>query len=412
MIQIMDKKIDVQAIRTQFPVLNQLVNGKPLIYLDNAASSQTPTSVIEAIDHFYKKDHANIHRGIHTLAERSTTAYEATRKKVSSFINSREVEEIVFTRGTTESINLVAHAWGSVNLSVGDEILISQLEHHSNIVPWQLIAQKTGAKIKVIPINEKGEIILEEYSKLINENTKIIAVNYISNSLGTINPVREIIEIAQKFDIATMIDAAQATPHQKIDVQALGCDFLAFSSHKMYGPTGVGILYGKRELLEQIPPYQGGGEMIKEVSFVETTYNDIPYKFEAGTPNIGDVIALKAAMEFIESIGYEEIQHHENKLLTTASDYLSSIDGLTLIGTAKEKIGVLSFIVENIHSYDLGQLLDAKGVAVRTGHHCTQPLMDFFDIEGTVRASFSVYNTLDEVAYFFEALNKIVKNIR
>ena len=412
MIQIMDKKIDVQAIRTQFPVLDQLVNGKPLIYLDNAASSQTPTSVIEAIDHFYKKDHANIHRGIHTLAERSTTAYEATRKKVSSFINSREVEEIVFTRGTTESINLVAHAWGSVNLSVGDEILISQLEHHSNIVPWQLIAQKTGAKIKVIPINEKGEIILEEYSKLINENTKIIAVNYISNSLGTINPVREIIEIAQKFDIATMIDAAQAAPHQKIDVQALGCDFLAFSSHKMYGPTGVGILYGKRELLEQIPPYQGGGEMIKEVSFVETTYNDIPYKFEAGTPNIGDVIALKAAMEFIESIGYEEIQHHENKLLTTASDYLSSIDGLTLIGTAKEKIGVLSFIVENIHSYDLGQLLDAKGVAVRTGHHCTQPLMDFFDIEGTVRASFSVYNTLDEVAYFFEALNKIVKNIR
>ena len=412
MIQIMDKKIDVQAIRTQFPVLDQLVNGKPLVYLDNAASSQTPTSVIEAIDHFYKKDHANIHRGIHTLAERSTTAYEATRKKVSSFINSREVEEIVFTRGTTESINLVAHAWGSVNLSVGDEILISQLEHHSNIVPWQLIAQKTGAKIKVIPINEKGEIILEEYSKLINENTKIIAVNYISNSLGTINPVREIIEIAQKFDIATMIDAAQAAPHQKIDVQALGCDFLAFSSHKMYGPTGVGILYGKRELLEQIPPYQGGGEMIKEVSFVETTYNDIPYKFEAGTPNIGDVIAFKVAMEFIESIGYEEIQHHENKLLTASSDYLSSIDGLTLIGTAKEKIGVLSFIVENIHSYDLGQLLDAKGVAVRTGHHCTQPLMDFFDIEGTVRASFSVYNTLDEVAYFFEALNKIVKNIR
>ena len=405
-------RLSIQSIRDQFPILSQTVNGKPLVYLDNAASSQTPTVVIEAISHFYKKDHANIHRGIHTLAERATKAYEETRNRAKAFINSKEVEEIVFTKGTTESINLVAQSWGSVNLSAGDEILISQLEHHSNIVPWQLIAKRTGAIIKVIPINQDGEIKLDEYQNLVSDKTKMVAVNYISNSLGVINPVREIIQIAQSVGASTLIDAAQAAPHLQIDVQDLDCDFLALSSHKMYGPTGVGILYGKREQLEAIPPYQGGGEMIKDVSFEETTYNDIPYKFEAGTPNIGDVNAFKAAMDFVADLGYEEIQAHENELLTYATEKASVLDGLTIVGRSKNKASVLSFVVEGIHPYDIGQLLDSKGIAVRTGHHCTQPLMDFFGIEGTIRASFSIYNTLEEVDHFISSLGAIIKKFR
>ncbi len=406
--EVIESSLDVHAIRKQFPILNQEVNGKPLIYFDNAASSQTASGVVNALTRFYEKDHANIHRGIHTLAERSTTAYENTRKRVQEFINAAEVAEIIFTKGTTESINLVAHSWGSTNLKQGDEILISQLEHHSNIVPWQLIAEKTGALIKVIPINEKGEIKLDEYEALLSEKTKIVAVNYISNSLGTINPVQDIIKKAKAKDAIVMIDAAQAAPHQKIDVQNLDCDFLAFSSHKMYGPTGVGILYGKRGLLESIPPYQGGGEMIKDVSFDGTTYNEIPYKFEAGTPNIGDVIAFHEAMNFIEDLGYENIQAHEHRLLTYATEKISTIEGVRIIGEAQNKASVLSFVVDGIHPYDIGQLLDAKGIAVRTGHHCTQPLMDFFEIEGTIRASFSVYNTLEEIDYFFESLQSIV----
>ncbi len=404
--------LNINAIRSQFPILNQKVNGKPLIYFDNAASSQTPLAVINALNHFYARDHANIHRGIHTLAERSTTAYESTRKRLRSFINSNEVEEIVFTKGTTESINLVAQSWGFTNLNEGDEILISQLEHHSNIVPWQLIAEKTGATIKVIPINTKGEIILDDYRNLLSDRTKMVAINYISNSLGTINPIKTIIDQAHAAGAITMIDAAQAAPHKKIDVRNLNCDLLAFSSHKMYGPTGVGVLYGKRELLEAMPPYQGGGEMIRDVAFSGTTYNDIPYKFEAGTPNIGDVIALEAAMDFIEDLGYDNIHSHESELLSQASERLSQLDGFRAIGTSEEKASLLSFVIEGIHPYDLGQLLDARGIAVRTGHHCTQPLMDFFEIEGTVRASFSIYNTQEEIDYFCESLQEIVTKFR
>ncbi|MEM6830849.1 MAG: cysteine desulfurase [Bacteroidota bacterium] len=410
--EVLETKIDIQAVRARFPVLEQEVNGKPLIYFDNAASSQTPTEVINALNHFYEKDHANIHRGIHTLAERSTTAYEATRKRAQSFINSLESEEVIFTKGTTDSINLVASSWGSLNLKKGDQILLSQLEHHSNIVPWQLIAQRTGAEINVIPVNDRGEILIDEYQSMLNEKTKLVAVNYISNSLGTINPVKEMISLAKGVGAVTLIDAAQAAPHRKIDVQSLDCDFLALSSHKMYGPTGVGILYGKRHLLEEMPPYQGGGEMIKDVSFTGTTYNDIPYKFEAGTPNIGDVIAFQAAIDFIKTLGHEAIESYENELTEHATLQLSQIDGLKLIGTAKNKASVVSFLIDGVHPYDLGQLLDSRGIAVRTGHHCTQPLMEFFNIEGTVRASFAVYNTTEEINYFSDSLRQIVAKFR
>lgn len=401
--------LDINKVRAEFPVLNQEVNGKPLIYLDNAASSQTAKSVVDALIQFYEKDHANIHRGIHTLAERSTRGFEATRERVHKFINSAEVDEIIFTKGTTESINLVAQSWGSKFLKAGDEIMISQLEHHSNIVPWQLAAERTGAIIKVIPINEKGEILMDEYRKLLSAKTKLVAVNYVSNSLGTINPVKEIIELAIAQGATTMIDAAQAAPHIKIDVQDLNCDFLALSSHKMYGPTGVGVLYGRRDILEATPPYQGGGEMIKDVSFDGTTFNDIPYKFEAGTPNIGEVIAFKYAMDFIDGIGHENIQAYEHELLEYANDKLNAIQGFRPIGTASNKASVISFLIDNVHPYDLGQLLDAKGIAVRTGHHCTQPLMDFLKIDGTVRASFAVYNTKEEIDVFCESLQKIVE---
>ncbi len=401
--------IDIQRIREQFPILHQEVNGKPLIYFDNAASSQTAKSVIDSLVNFYDKDHANIHRGIHTLAERSTKNFEATRERVQKFINAHESDEIIFTKGTTDSINLVAHSWGSKFLNAGDEIILSQLEHHSNIVPWQLIAEKTGASIKVIPINDKGELIVEEYKKLVTDKTKMVAVNYVSNSLGTINPIKEILSYAFERDIITMVDAAQAAPHLKIDVQEINCDFLAFSSHKMYGPTGVGILYGKRGILEAIPPYQGGGEMINNVSFEKTTYNDIPYKFEAGTPSIGDIIAFDHAIQFIEEIGHEAIQDHENMLLEYATEKLKDIPGFTPIGTADNKASVISFIVQGVHQYDLGQFLDAKGIAVRTGHHCTQPLMDYLGIDGTVRASFAIYNTKEEIDIFHDALIQIVK---
>jgi cysteine desulfurase/selenocysteine lyase len=404
--------VNITEVRSRFPVLSQQVNGKPLIYFDNAASSQTVDTAVAAINKFYNEDHANIHRGIHTLAERATKDYEHTRKVVAEFINSRESEEVIFTKGTTESINLVANSWGDLNLKEGDEIILSQLEHHSNIVPWQLIARRKGAQIKVIPVNDKGELILDAYEELLTSKTKLVAVNYISNTLGTINPVQEIISIAKSKGITTLIDAAQATQHLQIDVQDLDCDFLAFSAHKMYGPTGVGILYGKREVLEAIPPYQGGGEMIKEVSFAETTYNDIPYKFEAGTPNIGDVIALKEAILFIKEIGYEAIQAHENELLGYATSQMETISGFQPIGTADKKASVISFLIDNVHPYDIGQLLDVKGIAVRTGHHCTQPLMDYLNIDGTVRASFAVYNTHEEIAFFIDALKDIVKKFQ
>ncbi|MEM6737386.1 MAG: cysteine desulfurase [Bacteroidota bacterium] len=404
--------IDVETIRKRFPVLHQKVNGRPLIYFDNAASSQTVDSVVESVVKFYESDHANIHRGIHTLAERSTKAYEATREHVHKFINSAEKDEIIFTKGTTESINLIAHSWGSVNLEEGDEIILTQIEHHSNIVPWQLIAQQKGAIIKVVPINKKGELNLDVYKQLVNERTKMVSVNYISNALGTINPVKEIIDYAIERGITTLIDAAQAAPHLKIDVQELNCDFLTFSSHKMYGPTGIGILYGRREILEAIPPYQGGGEMIKSVSFNDTSFNDIPYKFEAGTPNIGDTIAFDKAMMFIEELGHDSIQAYEGELLEYATTKLSDIEGFQPIGIADHKACVISFLIEGIHPYDLGQLLDVKGIAVRTGHHCTQPLMDHLGIDGTVRISFAVYNTKEEIDVFCEALQHIVNRFR
>jgi cysteine desulfurase/selenocysteine lyase len=355
---------------------------------------------------------ADIHRGIHTLAERATTAFEETRKAVAKFLNAKEAEEVIFTKGTTEGINLVASSFGRKFIEAGDEIIISALEHHSNIVPWQILCEERGAVLKVIPVNEKGELKMDDYAKLLSEKTKLVSVNYISNALGTINPVKEIIELAHAKGAKVFIDAAQAAPHVKLDVQALDCDFMAFSGHKVYGPTGVGALYGKRELLEAIPPYQAGGEMIKNVSFSGTTYNDIPYKFEAGTPNIGEVIALKTALDFVEDLGQEAISAHEHDLLEYAVELLADVDGFIPIGTAENKASVISFLIDGVHSFDLGQLLDAKGVAVRTGHHCAQPLMEFFEIEGTVRASFSVYNTKEEVTYFVEALKSVIKMFR
>ena len=406
------RALDIGTIRAEFPILHQKVNGKPLVYFDNAATNQKPKSVINALQHHYEADNANIHRGIHTLAERSTTAFEDTRKAVQAFINANEAEEIIFTKGTTDSINLVASSWGRKFLNEGDEILVSGLEHHSNIVPWQLIAEEKGAIVKAIPVMDNGDLDIAALSQLLSNKTKLVAVNHASNSLGTINPVKEIIEMAHAVGAKVLIDGAQASSHLPIDVQGLKADFYALSAHKMYGPTGVGILYGKRSLLEKIPPYQGGGEMIKEVSFKGTTFNDIPYKFEAGTPNIADVIAFKAAIDFINELGKENIAAHEAELLSYATEQLKDIDGLKIVGEAQNKVSVVSFIVEGIHHFDLGMWMDAKGVAVRTGHHCTQPLMDRFGIEGTTRASFSVYNTKAEIDIFIEALIGIIKKLK
>ena len=401
--------LDTAKIRREFPALDQKVNGKSLVYFDNAATSQKPKRVIQTLSHYYEHNNANIHRGLHALAERATYDFEESRKAVKEFINANEAQEIIFTKGTTESINLVAQSYGRKFLKPGDEILISELEHHSNIVPWQMLAQQTGAVVKAIPINEKGELILEEFEKLLNEKTKILSIGYISNSLGTINPVEFLINKARNFGTKVLLDAAQAAPHGKIDVTKLNCDFLAFSAHKMYGPTGVGILYGKRQLLEAMDPYQGGGEMIKEVSLSGTTYNEIPYKFEAGTPNIGDVIALKEAIHFITVIGQEAIVEHEKELLTYATTRLSEQKGFRLYGNADKKASVLSFTLNGVHPFDLGMFLDAKGIAVRTGHHCAQPVMEKFGIEGTARASFAVYNTKEEIDVFVEAVSDIYK---
>lgn len=406
------KELNIEAIRAEFPILHQKVNGKPLVYFDNAATNQKPLSVIKALQHHYEADNANIHRGIHTLAERSTTAFENTRKSVQAFINANEAEEIIFTKGTTESINLVASSWGRKFLSEGDEIIVSGLEHHSNIVPWQLIAEEKGASVKAIPVLDNGDLDIAVFSKLLSDKTKMVAVNHASNSMGTINPVKEIIEMAHAVGAKVLIDGAQASSHLTVDVQALNADFYALSAHKMYGPTGVGILYGKRSLLEKMPPYQGGGEMIKEVSFEGTTFNDIPYKFEAGTPNIADVVAFKAAIDFINELGKENIAAHEAELLSYATQQLKEMEGVKIIGEAQNKVSVISFIVDGIHHFDLGMWMDAKGVAVRTGHHCTQPLMGRFCIEGTTRASFSVYNTKAEIDIFIAALKDIIKKLK
>lgn len=400
---------DVQSVRKKFPALHQKVNGHPLVYFDNAATSQKPKEVIDALSHFYEKDNANIHRGIHTLAERATAEFEETRKAVQSFIHAPEAEEIIFTSGTTGGINLVAQTYGRKFLKKGDEVILSAMEHHSNIVPWQMICEEKGAKLKVIPITEAGELILKEYKKLLSAKTKIVSIAYVSNTLGTINPVKDIIKLAHEAGAKVLIDAAQAIIHIPINVKELDCDFMAFSGHKMYGPNGMGVLYGKRELLEAMPPYQGGGEMIKEVTFDKTTYNELPYKFEAGTPNIADVVAMKNAIDFVNSLDRNAALIHEHKLLQKTMSGLAGIDGIRLIGTAKHKTGVVSFVSDCIHHFDMGMMLDAKGIAIRTGHHCTEPLMNLLGIEGTNRASFAVYNTEEEVDYFIETVKGIIQ---
>ena len=405
--------IDVSAIRNDFPILHQEVNGYALAYFDNAATTQKPKEVIDALMDYYSHYNANIHRGVHSLAEKATSAFEKTRIAAQQFINAREAEEVIFTKGTTESINLVAATYGRTFVNEGDEILITAMEHHSNIVPWQMLCEEKGAFLKVIPVDDAGEISLEDVEALITERTKIVAVCMASNALGTINPVKEIIELSHQAGAVVLVDAAQALPHLEVDVQQLNCDFLAASAHKMYGPTGVGILYGKRKLLEQMPPYQGGGEMIKEVTFEKTTYNDIPFKFEAGTPNIGDIIAFEAAIAFINKLGKQNIADYESALLKYAADELGQISRIKFIGTAKNKVSVLSFIIEDMHPFDVGMMLDARGIAVRTGHHCTMPLMERFDIEeGTIRASFAMYNTREEIQRMAETIDKIVSRIK
>ncbi|SDL83489.1 cysteine desulfurase / selenocysteine lyase [Catalinimonas alkaloidigena] len=400
---------DVEKIRQDFPVLHQEVNGKPLAYFDNAATTQKPQAVLDALTHYYTQDNANIHRGIHTLAERATAAFEHTRETVRTFLNAPSAEEIIFTRGTTEGINLVASSWGHTHLQAGDEVIISGMEHHSNIVPWQMVCEARGATLKVIPVRADGSLDLEAFEALVSSRTKMVAVVYVSNSLGTINPVKTIIDKAHAVGARVLIDGAQASSHLNIDVQALDCDFYVFSGHKIYGPTGVGALFGKREVLEAMPPYQGGGEMIKEVTFEKTTYNDIPYKFEAGTPNIADVVAMKAAIDYLQALGKDNLAAYEHELLTYATQAVQDIPGLKLVGTASEKISILSFVLEGIHHFDIGMMLDARGVAIRTGHHCTQPLMHHFGLEGTARASFAFYNTTEEVDRMVEGLHRIAK---
>jgi cysteine desulfurase / selenocysteine lyase len=409
MLSIATISLDIEKIRKQVPILNQQVNGHDLVYFDNAATTQKPKQVIDALMHYYSHDNANIHRGIHTLAERATKAFEATRETAKRFINASSTEEIIFVKGVTEGINLVASSFGKAFINEGDEIIISGLEHHSNIVPWQIVCEERRAKLKVIPVLDNGEIDFDAFTKLLSKKTKLVAINHASNSLGTINPVEEIIEKAHAVGACVLLDGAQAAAHLQIDVQKLDCDFYCISGHKMYGPTGSGFLYGKKSRLEKMPPYQAGGEMISNVSFAKTTYNDLPYKFEAGTPNIADTIALKSAMDFINEIGKPSLAAHENELLRYATEKISGVNKVRLVGTAKKKVSVVSFVMEGIHHFDIGQMLDSYGIAVRTGHHCTQPLMERFGIEGTVRASFAVYNTMEEIDKLVGGLEKVVK---
>ena len=400
---------DVNKIREDFPILKRTVNGKPLIYFDNAATSQKPQVVIDAIVDYYSNYNANIHRGVHTLSQEATNAYEESRIKIQNHFNAKKSHEIIFTSGTTHGINLVANGFTSV-LKNGDEIIVSVLEHHSNIVPWQMLCERTKAVLKVIPISQKGELIFEEFEKLLSDKTKLVFVNHVSNTLGTVNPIKEIIKKAHGVGSAVLIDGAQATPHIKPDLQKLDCDFYTCSAHKICGPTGVGILYGKEEWLNKLPPYQGGGEMIAEVTFEKTTYADLPHKFEAGTPNICGGIAFGVALDYMNKIGFQNIAEYEQKLLEYATEKLLEIDGLKIYGTSKNKTAVISFNIEGIHPYDIGTIIDKLGIAVRTGHHCTQPIMAFFNIPGTVRASFSFYNTTEEIDEFIRAVKK-VKNM-
>lgn len=412
LVSVHNELYDVAAVRQQFPVLHQQIKGHPLVYLDNAATTQKPLSVINALLTYYSNYNANIHRGIHSLAEQATAAFEQTRDTVKQFINASEREEIIFTSGATESINLVAQTWGRQNIHEGDEILVSEMEHHSNFVPWFMLAREKKAVVKVIPVTEEGALRMDVFDELISAKTKLVAIVHVSNAMGVVNPVEKIIRKAHEVGALVLVDGAQSSVHLNIDVQMLECDFFAFSAHKVYGPTGVGVLYGKHSLLQSMPPYKGGGEMIKEVSIDGISYNDLPYKFEAGTPNIADVIAFQAALEFVNEVGKMVICTHETNLLKHAQQALSTIDGLTILGRSSEKISVVSFVVEGVHPQDIGILLDNKGIAVRTGHHCAQPLMKCFNIPGTTRASFAMYNTLQEVDVFVEALKKSVKLLR
>jgi len=405
----MSNTLDIESIRKDFPILNEVINGKQLVYFDNAATTQKPRLVLDALYGYYEHYNANIHRGIHHLAEKATSAFEESRRRLQKFLNAPLVEEVIFTYGTTDSINLVAQTYGRKFIKEGDEIIITTMEHHSNIVPWQMLCEEKGCILKVIPINDDGELLMEEYEKLLSERTKFVSVVHVSNALGTINPVKEIIRKAHEVGAKVMIDGAQASSHLHLDVQDLDCDFYSLSLHKIYGPTGMGILYGKKELLDAMPPYRGGGEMIKEVTFAKTTYNDLPYKFEAGTPNIADVVAAKFALDYVDILGKENIADHENDLLVYATDALKEIEGLRIIGNAKEKVSVVSFVMDGIHHQDIGVILDQQGIAVRTGHHCTQPLMQRFNITGTTRASFAVYNTTEEVDLLIKGLHKVKK---
>ncbi|MEZ4876004.1 MAG: cysteine desulfurase [Flavobacterium sp.] len=397
--------IDIQKIRADFPILSQKVNGKPLVYFDNGATSQKPKVVIEAISKYYEEINANIHRGVHTLSQLATDAYEVSRGKIQAHINAKFAHEVIFTSGTTHGINAVANGFASL-LNSDDEVLVSALEHHSNIVPWQMLCEKTGATLKVIPMNENGELILSEYEKLLSNKTKIVTVNHISNALGTMNPIEFMIKKAHEVGAAVLIDGAQAVPHLKPDVQMLDCDFYVFSGHKICGPTGIGILYGKEEWLNKLPPYQGGGEMIATVTFEKTTYADLPHKFEAGTPNIAGGIVLGIAIDYLNQIGFDNIANYEHELLEYGTKKLLEIEGLKIIGTAKEKTSVISFTIDGIHPYDIGTIIDKLGIAVRTGHHCAQPIMDFYKISGTIRASFAFYNTKEEIDALVEAVKK------
>ena len=403
---------DVEKVRQDFPALHQEVRGKPLVYLDNGASAQKPKVVIDTVSQLYAHDYSNVHRGVHALAERSTKAFEATREKVRHFINARTTREIIFVRGTTEAINLVAQSYARNNLHKDDEIIITHMEHHSNIVPWQLVCEQTGALLRVVPINDSGELILEEFEKLLGPRTKLVALVHVSNALGTINPVRQIIELAHAQNVPVLLDSAQAVPHLKVDVQQLDCDFYAFSGHKMYGPSGIGVLYGKEALLDAMSPYHGGGEMIKYVTFEKTEYNELPHKFEAGTPNIAGTVGLGAAIDYLTGLDLDAIAAHEHDLLDYATKAASEVPGLKIIGTAPEKASILSFLLEGVHAHDIGTILDHEGIAVRAGHHCTMPLMRRFGVAATTRASFGLYNTREEVDALIAGIHKVKEVIR
>jgi cysteine desulfurase / selenocysteine lyase len=401
--------LDVEAIRKDFPILARTVHGQPLVYLDNGATSQKPQAVIDALSHYYAEENSNIHRGVHYLSERATTVYEGAREKIKRFINAPKSQEIIFVRGTTEAINLVAQSYGRALLKAGDEIIVSAMEHHSNIVPWQMLCEQVGARLRVIPINHDGELVMDEYRRLLTEKTKFVSVTHVSNALGTIVPVKEVVALARERGVPVMLDGAQAAPHLKLDVQEIGCDFYAFSGHKLFGPTGVGVLFGRSELLERMPPYQGGGDMISLVTFEKTHYNVLPYKFEAGTPHIAGGIGLGAAIDYLGTLNWKQVVAHEQDLLAYATDSLSSIPGLKIIGTAKEKAGVVSFVFDHVHAHDVGTILDQEGIAVRAGHHCAMPVMQRFGVPATTRASFAFYNTRDEVDALRRAIHRVLK---